>query len=260
MPIELVSWPRPRYAPTEAQALIFYAAFGDFDFSERLSVTQYRSNGPPQGIDLIAFQRSTHPDYLSSFCQGFVWDELRRGQPDFSSRIEKAPNCVVLRGELSDPPTLDYLRDCVGTVTYLFDRGAIAVYDPQILRWWTYNEWRDDIFSPAEALPHRHVVILVSEEQDGLWFHTRGMRKFARPDISIHGVGAKYRDAIIDLCCRFIDFMAMGGLPDDGEAIRMQSLPSGGVVRHRGDVADPDFNNVHLEVTWPAKRLLSGPV
>lgn len=30
----------------------------------------------------------------------------------------------------------------------------------------------------------------------------------------------------------------------------MKSLLPGGIVHHGGDVEDPDFNNVHLEVVW----------
>ncbi len=38
-------------------------------------------------------------------------------------------------------------------------------------------------------MPRQHVVILTSEECSGdgrplTWFHTRGMRKFGRPDLS----------------------------------------------------------------------------
>jgi hypothetical protein len=223
-----------------------------------LSATKYRSNGPPEGVSLVAYGRSTHAEYLSSFCEGFVWDELRKDQPELADQISKSPDCVVLRGELPDPPTLDYLRDCVGTVAYLLDRGAVAVYDLQILRWWEPREWRSTIFNPAKALPHRHVVVLVSEEPEGLWFHTRGMRKFARPDISVQGVGSAFKEPIIDLCERLIEFMAMGGLPVEGEAIRMKSLPPGGVIHHRGDLDDPDFNNIHLEITWPTGELACG--
>jgi hypothetical protein len=31
----------------------------------------------------------------------------------------------------------------------------------------------------------------------------------------------------------------------------MATLPPGGAARHGGDLDDPDFNNVHLEIVWP---------
>lgn len=253
---QLKSWPRPHYTRTDGHAFLFYVVYGTLDLSEPLSSDTYRSAGPPDGLDLMAYGRATDLDVLTRFCEGFDWDELRKSDQVLAARIEAAPECVILRGELPDPPTLDYLRDCIGTISCMFDRGAVAVYDPQILRWWTPEEWQEEVFEPAGPVPGRHATVLLSEEPDGFWFHTRGMRKFARPDISVRRVGPKYREAVIDLCNRFIEFMAFGGKPAEGEIIRMKSLPAGGVVRHGGDLDDPDFNNVHFEVEWPGNGLL----
>lgn len=102
------------------------------------------------------------------------------------------------------------------------------------------------------------MVILTSEEPasaDRTWFHTRGLRKFGRPDISVHNVGAGYHDAIIDLCERFVELQAFGGIIDEGQEIRMRSLPAGAVARHDGSLDDEDFNNVHVEIVWPDRAL-----
>jgi len=251
----LESWSRPHFTPTDGKALLFYAAFGALDLTRSLDRSRYRTNGTPGGFKFTSYARDTHSTVLAEFCQGYVWDELMNENPELAAQIEAAPMCVVLRGEVADPPTLDYLRDSVGMITYLFDAGACAVNDPQILRWWTDDEWRDEIFEPAGAVPRHHVTILISDEPDGAWIHTRGMRKFARPDVSVRRVGAAHADAVFDLCNRFIEFQAFGGLPADGQAVRMGSLPDGGVVHHSGSLDDPDFNNVHLEVIWPRDEL-----
>jgi hypothetical protein len=81
------------------------------------------------------------------------------------------------------------------------------------------------------------------------------MRKFGRPDISVHGVVHKHADGVTLLIERFVEFQAFGGVIPEGETIRMQSLPPGGKCRHRGDLEDPDFNNVHVEIEWPGKGL-----
>lgn len=81
--------------------------------------------------------------------------------------------------------------------------------------------------------------------------HTRGMRKFGRPDLSAHGVSSRHREAIIELFDRFIEFQAFGGIITEGMEIRMGGLPSGMTCRHGGDLDDPDFNNVHVEITPP---------
>jgi hypothetical protein len=93
----------------------------------------------------------------------------------------------------------------------------------------------------------------VSQEEGGTeWIFTRGMRKFGRPDISVHGVAERYREAVIKMCNRFIEFLAYGGDIPDGREIRINGLPEGMVCRRRGDFEDPDFNNIHAEIVWPA--------
>jgi hypothetical protein len=41
------------------------------------------------------------------------------------------------------------------------------------------------------------------------------MRKFGRPDLSIQSVSTKHDEAIIDLCNRFIEFQAFGGVIEE---------------------------------------------
>jgi len=72
-------------------------------------------------------------------------------------------------------------------------------------------------FEPAAAVPTHHLMIFTSEDENGTeWFHTRGMRKSGRPDLSIHRVTADLRDGIIDLFNRFIEYQAFGGVIAEG--------------------------------------------
>jgi hypothetical protein len=121
-----------------------------------------------------------------------------------------------------------------------------------MFHWWTPAEWRERAFEPAGPVPRHHVTILVSEAPDGTqWFHTRGLRKFGRPDLSTHNVKVQYHAAIIELFNRFIEYQAFGAIIPDGEEIRMAALPPGMTCRRRGDIEDPDFNNEHVEILWP---------
>jgi hypothetical protein len=83
------------------------------------------------------------------------------------------------------------------------------------------------------------------------WFHTRGLRKFGRPDLSVHRVPPQYREAVIDLLERSIEFQAFGGVNAGGQEVRMKTLPRGMTCHQAGDPDDPDFNNVHVEITPP---------
>jgi hypothetical protein len=159
----------------------------------------------------------------------------------------------MLQGTIADPPTLDYLRDVIGVLTALFDQGTVALLDTQAFAWFSPEQWHERIFAPDAPVPRHHVSVLLSPEDDGesVWVHTRGMRKFGRPDLSVRGVAPEYQDACIELCNRFIEMQAFGEVVPEGQPIRMQGLPPGMACHHQGDFDDPDFNNVHLEIRTP---------
>ena len=77
------------------------------------------------------------------------------------------------------------------------------------------------------------------------------MRKFGRPDLSVRRVPPPRKEAVIDLCKRFMEWQAFGAIVPEGLEIRMASLPPGMTCHHGGSVDDPDFNNVHLDVKRP---------
>jgi hypothetical protein len=247
---ELKTWKRKHYVAGGGDPFLFYVVYGNISASAPLSHTIYRSNGAPNGIDVMSYGPDKHADVPGSFRDGYFWNEFVADDPELSATVAQCDRCIILRGTPTDATTLNYLRDTVGLITYLIDHGGCAVYDPQMFRWWRPSVWRKTIFDPASAVPRHHAVILVSEEVDPSWkwFHTRGMRKFGRPDISVHNVPPELEDSVIDLCNRLIEHQAFGHVVANGQSIRMKSLPCGGVIHHAGVLDDPDFNNVHLDV------------
>ncbi len=252
---DLTDWPRQFYKGPDGQPFLFYVVFGAFTRMPAMSWEQYRSNGIFPGLELMHYGRDKHAEVLDRFRQGYLWDELKRRMPKLAQAVQEAGECLILKGELKDQSDLNYLRDSVGLLTYLLDHGGIVVYDPQMIHWWEPEEWRERVFRPAEAVPRHHVAILTSEESEDTsltWFHTRGLRKFGRPDLSVHRVPSQYHEAVIDLFNRFIEFQAFGGIIEEGQEIRIKTLPSDLTCHHAGDLDDPDFNNVHVEITTPA--------
>jgi hypothetical protein len=210
----------------------------------------------PDWIEILSYDQTKNPEVFQQYQSGPIWEKLSLDTPLTANEAERAPQCIGVRGEPADPPTLDYFRDTIGIVKWLLDVGGAAVYDPQMLWLWSADEWGEEAFEPNEPCPDRHTAILLSEEDDGsVWYHTRGMRKFGRPDLSVRGVGSQYADAVTLLIERFVEFQALGGVITEGEEVRMKGLPSGGVCHHGGTLEDPDFNNVHVEIAWPKKAL-----
>ncbi len=256
MPNQVESWPRPHFKPGGGHALLFYAVFGEFDLTQPLSKSKYRTSGMPEWLELVSYDRAKQPEAFVGYQSGKIWEILKRDSPLVAEAAEQAPQCVALRAEVADPPTLDYFRDVIGIVAWLLDVGGLSVYDPQMFWVWSADEWHEEAFEPGQPQPDRHTTIMVSPEDKGTnWYHTRGMRKYGRPDLSVHGVGEKHADAVSLLIDRLIEYQALGHVIPEGEEIRMKALPEGGACRHGGSLDDPDFNNVHVEVKWPASSL-----
>lgn len=217
--------------------------------SAPLSRSIYRSDGIPDGLSVVLYGPTVHPETVASFRNGYLWDQLKKREPELASHISAQDSCFVLQGTFMDPRTLDYLRDTVGLITHLLDHGGVAVFDPQMFEWWSPQKWKERIFDPDGPVPRHHTVILLSEDAPGTeWIHTRGLRKSGRPDLSVHRVPPSLKEGVIDLCNRFIELQAFGGVVVEGQEIQMKSLPPGMRCHHKGDVEDPDFNNVHLDI------------
>jgi hypothetical protein len=252
MASDLKQWERPHYESGASDALIFYVVYGSFANEAAISRTKYRTEGLPDEVQSRKLTREDAP--VLPFTEGDFAKVLRGTDSNLFTQIEQAPGCIVLQGEIPDPPDLNYLRDCVGTIMYFLEHGAIAVLDVQQLTLFDAAQWRRDFFDVETPNVNSHVKILFSEDTsgEGCWYQTRGMRKFARPDLSLRNVPEKFENATIDLCNRFIGFQALGGRIPEGKEIRMASLPDGLICRHKGSLDDPDFNNVHIEIQFPA--------
>jgi hypothetical protein len=245
-------WPRPYFTQPGGEPFLYFVVYGEFGKLSSMSASHYRTRGVPAGLKLSRYQSDQHPGVLDRFREGYLWNEFRARSLGLAAQVAESKECLILQGEIEDCDTLNYLRDSVGLLTFLLDHGGLTIYDPWLFQWWEPDEWRRRIVHQTGPVPRHHVVILTSEESDPTltWFHTRGMRKFGRPDLSIHNVPAEYNGAVIDLFERFVEFQAFGGIIEDGRQIRLNHLPAGMTCEHRGDLDDPDFNNVHVEIIW----------
>ena len=199
----------------------------------------------------MSYGPNSQPEVPDSFRSGYLWDVLGRENASLAESVKAQNQCLIIHGSVADPSDLNYFRGVVGLIQWLIDSGSVGVYDPQSFKWWAVEEWRDNAFASDSGSPRQHVQILLSAEADGEWLHTRGLRKFGRPDMSIRDVLTDKRDPVIELLNRLIEYQAFGGVIREREAIRMKALPDGLACHHRGNFDDPDFNNLHMEIIWP---------
>ncbi|WP_040549667.1 hypothetical protein [Pedosphaera parvula] len=250
MTTQLPDWKRPSHQPGGGNAMVFYALYGHFTKPINIMPEIYRTTGVPPGITVKLTNREQHP--VLPFTEASFARIMQTNNPELFKRIQTAPECIVIQGEIADPSDLNYLRDTIGVATYFLDNGAIGLIDPQQLKLYDGATWRKEIFLPNPPNWLDHAVILVSRETENmLWIHTRGTRKFGRPDLSIRNVPSSYRQAVIDLCNRFIRLQANGEQIAEGQEIVLPTLPPGLACHHAGNLEDPDFNNVHIEIQFP---------
>jgi hypothetical protein len=247
-------WPRPQWQDSGGQAFVLWFVFGDFEPDFQVDAPCYRTRGTPAGIEVVRYVNRELAKWngypLAGTLGQLLWDEDAR----LFERARRARECVMLRGSLADPPDLGYLRDLVGTIAALTDLGAAAVVDPQTLSMFEAAEWRRRFFANDAFSARDHVLILCDEDPRNagrLYIHTRGLRKFARPDLAIRNVPPAVAGTAGELAERFVDFEAAGGLIEDGHEIDIDGAPQGMTVRIAGAVDDADFNNRHLVLRWP---------
>lgn len=249
-------WTRSHWTCDEASAMLLYFVFGEFAAELQLDLSAYHSRGLPQGVEMRRVPKAMLAHWEGHPLRGALGGVLRDGNPAAFEAARRAPECLMLRGELPDPASLAYLRDTLGVVAALLDAGGVAVVDPQILEIFSADDWRTRYAGDAIAMPRNHVAILCHDDEAGMArIKTRGMRKFARPDISIRRVPQTEVQRSGAVAAQLVELQARGMRFGDGSEITAKGLPKGLTVTRGGSLDDPEFNNTHLEIVWPAAPL-----
>lgn len=250
-------WPRPYWQPgTDEDVLLQFYVFGKFDPHELvIPARRYGSPGLPAGVDLKRFQNLELRKWEGYPLSGTLGEIMRDEAPEAYEQARIAPDVLVVRGQLQDSPSLDYLRDTLGVLAALLDIGGRAILDPQIMGLFGADAWRARYLVPGGAPPRNHVLILRNDEPDDAgrsWVHTRGMRKFGRPDLSFRQVPAHELDRAGVLCEKLVEMQALGTRFAAGQALEVEGLSQALVAQPGGSLDDPEFNNRHVAFRWPS--------
>jgi len=247
-------WQRPYWHASTENAVLQFYAFGKFAPTLDFPAQRYGSPGLPAGVTIERFQNAVLRKWDGYPLFGELGTTLREDSPETFTAARAAPEVLVLRGELADADTLDYLRNTLGVLAALLDVGATSILDPQMLRLFDAAEWRAQYLVQGGAPLRNHVLILLDPDAanpERSWVRTRGMRKFARPDISVTNVPKGEVDRAGMLCERLVELESLGAHLDAGQALEVDGLPAGLVAEPGGDMADPHFNNTHVALRWP---------
>ena len=248
-------WHRPNFEQSFDKPFLFYVIFDLENTQLYLSRKVHNIDECPKELNIQYFSKDTsaeEKDYIEGFLNGPIGTYLETAQKELFDRAHKAKDVVVVSGTFPDTDSLAYLKNSVGVIKALTMNKDVPILNYQTVQLHSSDHWVDLIVEPRKPIPSHLVVILYSKEANGLWFHTRGMRTFGRPDISLVGWPEDKTQEAQGLINHFIELYASGATPEDGKGIRAQGLPDGLFIQLKGDHDNLDFNNQYIEIAWPS--------
>lgn len=242
---------RPYYQDTGRRPYLFYAAIGAKAEELHVSRSRHHVEEMPKGLGLSGLQRPGHSGHMDELLGGTLGKILNERDHALYEAARAAPSWLVLYGEVQEDDTLTYLRNAVGFVQAAVETGAAAVLDLQTLELYSAENWKERVFS-FQFHPYCHVNAMISPEEGGtLWLHTRGMRKFGRPDMGMTGVPQRELDRAKAAVDQMIYYGAQGAVFSRPAKLH---LATGGTCTVFPELAsnleDPDYNNEHYSLRW----------
>lgn len=251
-----MDYERPYYEDLHTRPLLFYVIFGARDQRLNVSRERHHVDEVPEGISYLLYRRGSHAGTMASLIGSNLGAVLARERPELYEAVRNTETWAVVRGEAARDSDLHYLRNVIGLVQAAAEEGALGILDLQTVTLYTPQEWQDKIFS-RDFDPFVHVTILASRtEGDRLWLHTRGMRKFGRPDVSLTGVLPADVNTAVQLINQMTYYGALGTF--FSQPVRLHPRP--GVACNVNpvlvnDMDNPDFNNAFYRLSWPECKI-----
>ena len=239
---------REYFKDVDYKPFLFYVIFGVRGDQLQVSASKHHVDGFPEGLEMHGLNRLEHGDYIDGFFSGSMGDILRSQNADLYEKCRSASDCVVIRGDVMQDDTLDYMQNVIGIGKAFFDQGAVGILDVLTFSMFSEEKWTEKFFE-QEINAQNHVTILVSEENGGYWLHTRGLIEFGRPDLSMHAKD----DAGIEECRQIFNqmiFYSGQGVFFNGEVNLHTHSGNTYTVKATfvNDFDNDDYNNAYCNV------------
>lgn len=246
-----MDYQRPYYKDLHCRPFLFYVVFGVKSGELRVSRERHHVDCFPDGLDLVFCDREKNGAYMQSLLGDSMGMIFARENHDLYERVQGTDQWAVIRGEVQQDSDLKYMQNVIGFIQAFIDDGAIGVLDLQTFSLYASVEWTQKFFE-QEFDPYSHVTILASETEGGLmWLHTRGMRKFGRPDISVDSVAADEAGEAVQVVNQMIYYGSMGVFFDREVKLHTQNGKAYIVNPHFvEDYENPDFNNAYYQIEY----------
>ncbi|GIH13997.1 hypothetical protein [Rugosimonospora africana] len=248
-------WPRPDWQPTGSRAAMMLLAFSEdpLDPGDDLSASRFGlpSHAAIEQLDVRTHAREQDPGWFDEWRT----DALRHiAEDDLAdpASLDAARYCHSIRIEVDDPRDLGHVQVCWAVASWLMTRGCRAILDGFACRWWD----RDAVsrLSPGRPFALDDEVRFICETEAtpgfGHAMHTRGMLKFARPDV-ICGVEPSAIGLMERVLRRLARMQADGAVIPVGQRLRADESHTFVIEAYRPGANGPQvhLNNDALLVT-----------
>lgn len=246
-----MNYERPYYEDINYHPLMFYVIFGAKDEELEISRERHNLDEVPKGLNMNMLTRVQHSEYMDNLIGGTLGKLLKEEQPELYERIQKENIWAIVNGKIKQDDNLKYLRNTIGVVQAFLDTGAIAVLDMQTFSLYSAEEFTEKIFS-KELDVYSHVKILLSKMEDGnIWLHTRGLRKFGRPDVSIENIQESDVDKAVRVANQMIYYSSLGVLFNKKTKLHTHKEETFIInPEFVEDYENVDFNNAYCKLLW----------
>jgi hypothetical protein len=209
-------WAREPASKSEREAQVLLVVFAqslrdDVPLSAgRFGIPDKRS---AELVDVREHERASAPEWFDGWRSGALRSIAEDDLGSALSDLDAADRCFTLEASLTEPPDLGYLQATWAVARWLVARGATVVLDVHAGRYLRGASLPE----PDASFDVRRELNLIfetepSEPGGGHILHTRGLRKFARPDV-VSVCDPKDVELFADIVWQLADGMAQGFLP-----------------------------------------------
>jgi hypothetical protein len=193
--VEPEIWGRPLWKWTNRKATVEFFCFSRMPappIVEPKREHDYPDMTWPRELTITSVSREQDPSWVDDFFGGSLRDSALENLGERAHDLFRAQYCHSIIGDFDDPGDLSYLQSAWSAVKWFIDVGSGAMLDAQ-QRLWIAG---DEIKAWKPGFNHAHDVrfIFETDPRDDVGGHlmfTRGMAKFARPEVLVPRVLAR---------------------------------------------------------------------
>jgi len=184
-------WSFPHTKPTGRIAEVLLLAFHAGPLQELPFSAETYGLADEAALALVEPQQVANREWTQAWTQGSFRDIAVEDLGNDYAQLSSADSCVLLRATVLDPMDWSYVQAAWALARHAIARGAFCIFDIHAMRF--HNAARVETLAPNRVLHASDEIRFVVESvragvgpgAETKFVHTRGMRKFARPDLVV---------------------------------------------------------------------------